>query len=199
MIQIIYKNIGDIIPYENNPRNNEKAVEYVANSIKVFGMKQPIVIDKENVIVCGHTRFEACKLLMYDQVPCIVADDLTDEQIKQYRLADNKVSEKAEWDEFALALELMNVEIDMSLFGFDKQTEEEIEKQKERTKRVEAMQLKAFEHYDYVVFAFDNEMDWLNIVNEFDLHKVDAGYGTTKKVGLGRVVDGKRLLEKIQH
>ena len=97
-MEIIYKNVDDLIPYAKNPRKNSKAVGYVANSMKEFGFKVPIVIDSNNVIVCGHTRLLASKKLGFDSVPCIVADDLTDEQIKAFRLADNKVSEKAEWD-----------------------------------------------------------------------------------------------------
>lgn len=80
-MQIVYKKINDLIPYEKNPRNNDDAVEYVSNSIKEFGFKVPIIIDKNNVIVAGHTRYKASKKLNLDEVPCIIADDLTDEQI----------------------------------------------------------------------------------------------------------------------
>lgn len=119
--QIIYKKIAEIKPYEKNPRKNDEAVEYVANSIKEFGFKVPIVIDKNGVIVAGHTRYKASKKLGIDTVPCIVADDLTDEQIKAYRLADNKVSEKAEWDYGLLEEELNGIsEIDMALFDFER-------------------------------------------------------------------------------
>ena len=118
--QIVYKNVNDLIPYEKNPRNNAKAVKYVANSISNFGFQQPIVIDSNNVVVCGHTRLLATKKLGIEEVPCIVTDDLTDEQIKAFRLADNKVAEKAEWD-----FDLLNEEIDdilsfdMEDFGFE--------------------------------------------------------------------------------
>ena len=97
-LQIVYKNISSLNIYENNPRFNEDAVEPVANSIKQFGFKVPIIIDSSNVIVAGHTRFKAAKQLGMDKVPCIVADDLTEEQIKAFRLADNKVSEFSSWD-----------------------------------------------------------------------------------------------------
>lgn len=97
-MNIIEKNLTDIKPYEKNPRKNDNAVEYVANSIKEFGFKVPIVIDNNGVIVAGHTRYKASKKLGLEKVPCIIADDLTPEQIKAYRLADNKVAEKAEWD-----------------------------------------------------------------------------------------------------
>lgn len=118
-IKIINKNIDDIIPYENNPRKNDDAVDVLANSIKEFGFKVPIIIDKENVVVAGHTRLKALQKLGYKNVPCIVADDLTDEQIKAFRLADNKVAEKSEWDFNKLDLELDEIDFDMTEFGFD--------------------------------------------------------------------------------
>ena len=119
-MEIINKKIDELIPYENNPRFNDDAVEYVANSIKEFGFKVPIVIDKDNVIVTGHTRLKASELLGLKEVPCIVANDLTEEQIKAYRLADNKVSEVAEWDFDLLNTELEDIlDVDMSVFGFD--------------------------------------------------------------------------------
>lgn len=115
MEQIVYKKIDELIPYEKNPRKNDKAVKYVANSIKSFGFKVPIVIDKDNVIVCGHTRYKASKNLNLNIVPCIIASDLNDEQLKAFRMADNKVSEQAEWD-----FDLLNDEIE-EIFSFDMQ------------------------------------------------------------------------------
>ena len=118
-MEIVKKHIEEIIPYENNPRMNEKAVEGVANSIKEFGFQNPIILDKHNVIICGHTRLKAAKKLGLEMVPCVVADNLTDEQVKAYRLADNKVAEKSEWDDDKLAAELNEIlNIDMSDFGF---------------------------------------------------------------------------------
>ncbi len=118
-MKIIYKNIEDIIPYENNPRHNDNAVEYVANSIKQFGFKVPIIIDKENVIVTGHTRLKAAEKLGMKEVPVIMADDLTEDQIKAFRIADNKVSEYSTWDNERLDLELEDINLDMSEFGFE--------------------------------------------------------------------------------
>ena len=119
-MEIINKKIDELIPYEKNPRLNDDAVEYVANSIKEFGFKVPIIIDKNNVIVAGHTRLKASKMLGLEEVPCIIADDLNEEQIKAFRLADNKVSEVAEWDFNLLDDELASFDtIDMSDFGFD--------------------------------------------------------------------------------
>lgn len=119
--------VDDLIPYENNPRKNDNAVSQVAASIKEFGFKVPIVIDSNNVIVAGHTRLKAAKKLGLKSVPCIIADDLTDDQINAFRLADNKVSELAEWDFSALEKELENIDIDMSAFGFEDMPEAEQE------------------------------------------------------------------------
>ena len=121
-MQIIEKRIEDLKVYENNPRNNDKAVNAVAESILQFGFKVPIIIDKDDVIVCGHTRLKASKKLGLDTVPCIVADDLTEEQIKAFRLADNKTAELAEWDVSKLEeelKELAEMDFDMSAFDFD--------------------------------------------------------------------------------
>lgn len=118
-------NIKDIRPYEKNPRKNNSAVAYVAESIKQFGFKVPIIIDKNNVIVAGHTRYKASKKLGINTVPVIIADDLTDEQIKAFRLADNKVAEQAEWDIDLLNEELEEIfDIDMTDFGFEVLEEE---------------------------------------------------------------------------
>ena len=118
-MQIIYKKIDDVIPYENNPRKNDEAVDYVAKSIKEFGFKVPIIIDKDNVIVTGHTRLKAAKQLGLKEIPTIMADDLTEEQIKAFRLADNKVSEFANWDFDLLNFELDDISnINMEDFGF---------------------------------------------------------------------------------
>lgn len=129
-VEIVNKNIGELVPYEKNPRKNKDAVQYVANSIKEFGFKVPVVIDKNNVIVAGHTRYMASKQLGLKEIPCIVADDLTDEQIKAFRLADNKVGEIAEWDIDLLNDELDGIlDIDMTDFGFDFSELEDEEKE----------------------------------------------------------------------
>lgn len=118
---IQYLPISEIKPYPHNPRKNEEAVVFVANSIEQFGFKSPIIIDKNNVIVCGHTRLLAAEKLGLNDVPCIVADDLTPEQIKAYRLADNMTASKSEWDIELLNTELLDLEsnFDMSDFGFE--------------------------------------------------------------------------------
>lgn len=121
-MQIIEKDPAELIPYENNPRYNDNAVPAVAASIKEFGFKVPIIIDKNGIIVAGHTRHKAALQLKLQKVPCIIADDLTDTQIKAYRLADNKVGELAEWNDDFMFLELSELDdlgLDMLQFGFD--------------------------------------------------------------------------------
>lgn len=111
--------IANLREYENNPRNNDSAVDAVAESIREFGFKVPIVIDGNNMIVCGHTRVKAAKKLGMETVPCIIANDLTPEQIKAFRLADNKTGELAGWDFAKLEEELSALDgFDMSAFGF---------------------------------------------------------------------------------
>lgn len=123
-MNIIEKNIQELTPYKNNPRKNDKSVDYVANSIKEFGFKVPIVIDKNDTIVAGHTRYKAATKLGMKVVPCIVCDDLTEEQIKAFRLADNKVGEFSKWDLDLLDEELDGIlDLDMSEFGFDLELE----------------------------------------------------------------------------
>lgn len=117
-MNVLIKKINEITPYENNPRNNENAVKYVAESIKQFGFKVPIVIDKNGVIVTGHTRHKAAKQLGLETVPVIVADDLTDEQIRAFRLADNKVSDYSIWDNKKLLEELDEIGFDI-FTGFE--------------------------------------------------------------------------------
>lgn len=127
--------ITDLKPYEKNPRMNDNAVPYVANSIKEFGFKVPIIIDKKNVIVAGHTRYKAAQQLGLETVPCIIADDLTPKQIKAFRLADNKTAEKAEWETEFLSDELKELlDVDMRAFGFEDvldDLEEELEAQED--------------------------------------------------------------------
>lgn len=131
MIKIIEKKVADLVPYENNARINDGAVEAVANSIREFGIKNPIIIDRDNVIVCGHTRIKACEKLGIETVPCVVADDLTDEQIKAFRIADNSTAQIAEWDLEKLQAELEDIDMDMVQFGLQEQIED-IEKEFEK-------------------------------------------------------------------
>lgn len=121
-LKIIYKSVEEIIPYADNPRKNDKAVDLVAESIQQVGFKNPIITDADGVIIAGHTRLKAARKLGLKMVPVIVADDLTPEQAKMYRLADNKTGEAADWDQEKLDKELEELYqagIDMSVFGFE--------------------------------------------------------------------------------
>jgi ParB-like chromosome segregation protein Spo0J len=117
-VEIIYKSTKEIKPYENNPRNNNEAVEKVAVSITDYGFRVPIIIDSNNVIVAGHTRYKAALKIGCESVPCIVIDDLTPEQIRAYRLVDNKTAEYSSWDFEMLEKELKSLDIDISEFEF---------------------------------------------------------------------------------
>jgi len=120
-MRIEMRPIADIRPYENNPRLNDDAVEAVAESIRQFGFRQPIVVDTEGVIICGHTRWKAAQKLGLEKVPVHVAKDLTPEQIKAYRIADNKTAELADWNYDLLPIELsqlQGMDFDLGLLGF---------------------------------------------------------------------------------
>ncbi len=121
-MKIELRPLAEVKPYEKNPRDNDAAVEAVAQSIRQFGFRQPIVVDGDGVIVCGHTRWKAAQKLGLEKVPVHVARDLTPEQIRAYRIADNKTNELAEWNLDLLPLEvaeLRDAGIDWSLLGFD--------------------------------------------------------------------------------
>ena len=121
-MKIIYKQVEDLQGYGNNNKiHSERQIKLIGESIKEYGFKQPIVIDRYDVIVAGHGRVEAAKLIGMEQLPCIVADDLTELQIRSYRIADNKLSALADWDEEALKIELEDISkvVDLGGLGFD--------------------------------------------------------------------------------
>ena len=128
-LSIVYLGVNEITPYEKNARLNNKAVDAVASSIKEYGFKNPILIDKDNIIIAGHTRLKAAQKLGIEIVPCIYADDLTDEQVKAFRIADNKTGEIADWDFDLLEEELQDLiggGYDISSLGFNDAELEEI-------------------------------------------------------------------------
>jgi site-specific DNA-methyltransferase (adenine-specific) len=121
-MEIKIKKINEIIPYEGNPRSNDAAIDAVAQSIKEFGWRNPIIVDKDHVIIAGHSRLKAAQQLGLDEVPVHVADDLTASQVKALRIADNKTAELAEWNYELLPIELKDLDdanFDLSLLGFD--------------------------------------------------------------------------------
>lgn len=111
-----------IVPYAKNPRHNESAIAKVAASIKEFGWQQPIVVDKEMVVIAGHTRLEAARQLGLKKAPVYIADHLTDTQVKAYRIADNRVGAEAKWDDQLLRLEMIDLRdanFELGVTGFD--------------------------------------------------------------------------------
>ena len=206
-MKIEYKNIEDIIPYENNPRKNEDAVDYVANSIKEFGFKVPIIIDKDNVIVTGHTRLKAAEKLGLKEVPVIRADDLNEEQIKAFRIADNKVSEFSTWDLEKLGLELEELgNIDLGLFGFEKLDEdnekieiEDIDGLVDIGDGGEKFAIELGEANNYVVLEFDTEAEWEKAQEVLNLQRVETKdkNPNIRRYGIGRVIKGAKIIEKL--
>lgn len=193
--------LSEIKPYKKNAKkHDETQIKNVMQSIKEFGVVQPIVVDRNNTIIIGHCRYEAMKRLGYDELQedWVKVVDLSEEQAEKLRLLDNKLNE-SEWSLDLLLDSIQNIDFSDYMLDWDIKDFEEKEKEKEKREKVfEEMQLKSFEHYDYIVFVFDNQIDWLNMVNEFGLKKVNAGYGTVKKIGLGRVVKGEKLIERLR-
>jgi len=116
-----YLEIDKIVPYARNPRKNQD-IDKVASSIKEYGFQQPLVLDKDNIIIVGHTRFSAAKKLGLKKIPCLIADKLTNAQVKAYRIADNRVAEESKWDNELLNLELIELQkdnIDLENLGFE--------------------------------------------------------------------------------
>lgn len=172
--------IDELIPYENNPRDNEEAVGYVANSIKEFGFKVPIVVDKHNVIVAGHTRLLASKELGLEEIPVVVADDLSYEQIKAFRLADNKTGEVANWDMDKLFDEIQELglsDIDMDDFGFD-----EIDNDIDLSEIYEEVEPKQQENVTPKLTRGSHSID----ISETDIEILDKKFHEYEALGDGR-------------
>lgn len=176
-MQVLYADPLDLIPYENNPRVNDYAVKKVLESIKEFGFRNPILVDADMVIIAGHTRREASILAGLEKVPYIVADDLTPEQVKAYRIADNKLAELSNWDEDMLKEELWGLqEADFSLevMGFTEMdlkelfTEEDEEPAKEKAPKEEKTTLPMLRFGSNSVRITEDELVMLsNRYNEY--------------------------------
>lgn len=176
-------NTSELIPYDNNPRFNEGAVDKVAESIKEFGFKVPIIIDNNNVIVTGHTRLMAAEKLGMEQVPVIIADDLTDSQIKAFRIADNKVAEFSEWDFDKLEIELeglanSDIDMELDLLGFDDFIEPEDD--------IEA------EEDDYEIEVPEEPKAKIGQVYQLGKNRVMCG-DSTKQEDVDKLMDGKQV------
>ena len=197
------KNIAvkDLIPYDKNTKKHDDVqINNVAESIKQYGFVQPLVVDKDNVVVIGHCRLLAAKKLKMAEVPCVCVEDLTEEQVKALRIVDNK-SNESDWLNDILELELPDV--DLSAFDFDfvldkKKDKEEIEGEVPFTEVLG-------EENNYIVLKFDNTVDWLQLESLVDLETVKAYSSRTDgkitknmtRAGVGRVVNGADFLNKL--
>lgn len=144
-MKVLYADPLDLIPYENNPRINDYAVKKVLESIKEYGFTNPILVDEALVIIAGHTRREAAILAGLEKVPYIIKDDLTPEQVKAYRIADNKLAELSTWDEEALKAELFELqELDypLEVMGFTEMDLKDLFEEKEEPKAKKAKEEK---------------------------------------------------------
>lgn len=207
--------IEDVIPYENNPRKNDEAVEYVANSIREFGFQQPIVVDSNGVIIVGHTRLKAAQVLGLKDVPVVVADGLSNNQVEAYRLADNKVSEFSDWNITKLNEELESIDwldIDMAAFGFDSGEMDQMLEQIEMDEAVNEYVTGEVpftryidEESQYVVLKFNNHAEWLQACSILNVQRVKSlptrKDGSENKdfqfTGVGRVLDGVQAFTDI--
>ena len=202
-IKITYKNIKELKPYKKNAKKHPKQqVEQIANSIKEFGFTQPVIIDSNNCVVAGHGRILGAKKAGLKEVPTVCLEELTEEQIKAYRLVDNKLNETG-WEDKLLKEELDELQrvFDMELFGFEGDI---IEQELEVEPEVPFTEI-LNEENNYIVLKFNNKIDWLNAMGLFGIEKVKA-YPTKKdgnkktfgdRAGVGRVIDGVKALERI--
>lgn len=203
-LNITYRPIKELKPYKKNAKKHtKKQVEQIANSIKEFGFTQPVIIDEHDCVVAGHGRILGAKKAGLKQVPTVCLDELTEEQIKAYRLIDNKLNE-SEWDSDLLKQSLDEImEMDMEAFGFELDVMEDMTMEVEpEVPFTEILN----EENNYIVLKFNNKIDWLNALGVFGIEKVQA-YPTKKngnkksfgtRAGIGRVLDGQQALERMQ-
>ncbi len=192
-----------ITPYHKNPRDNARAIDAVAASIEDFGFNQPIVVDKDKVIVVGHTRHAAALLLQLAKVPVTDCAHLTKAQVRAYRIADNRTNENSFWLEDELAGELLALtpEQRKSTAFTDEEVENlivDIADAVPVAGRIE-FSSELLESRNYVVLYFDNDVDWLSAKTHFNLKSVYSKRcnGKPWSKGIGRVVDGARYLRRI--
>lgn len=199
-MKVIDVDIDKVEPYKNNPRNNLEAIDKVADSLKEFGWQQPIVVDSDYIVIVGHTRLLAAKQLGYEKVPIVIAENLTDEQVKAYRLADNKVSEFSDWNSKALDKELDGIlNIDMSDFGFNLSFDEAMPEIEDETPPEIKFTEELLEENNYIVLKFDNSVDWLQAQTVFGMETVKALHSKPnfEAKGTGRVIDGAKALNNL--
>lgn len=204
-MKVVDLEVSKLIPYDfNNKEHDKEQVNMIANSIKEFGFNQPLVVDANNIVVVGHWRLLAAKELWLEKVPCIKLEDLSDEQVKKYRILDNKLNE-SDWAELNLRKDLDMLE-DMN-FGdleldkedlFPELFEELGDKKKEEEPEIKFTE-ELGEENNYIVLFFDDSVDWLQAQSLFGLETVDAldskeGY---RRRGVGRVINGTDFMNKL--
>ena len=192
-------NIDKIIPYHNNPRKNQ-AIDKVASSINEYGFQQPIVVDSNMVVIVGHTRLLASKKLGLKKVPIAIAD-LSKNQAKAYRLADNRTNEDSSWDEELLKGELLDLEDLIGKTGFeDSELEKLLEEPEPEDEPDVEFSEEIGEQHNYVVLYFDNDIDWLSAQTHFNLQTVSSKRSNGKpwSKGIGRVINGADYLTELR-
>lgn len=204
-MKVVDLEVSKLIPYDfNNKEHDKEQVNMIANSIKEFGFNQPLVVDANNIVVVGHWRLLAAKELWLEKVPCVKLEDLSDEQVKKYRILDNKLNE-SDWAELNLRKDLDMLE-DMN-FGDLELTKEDLfpelfeelgDKEKEEEPEIKFTE-ELGEENNYIVLFFDDSVDWLQAQSLFGLETVDAldskeGY---RRRGVGRVINGTEFMNKL--
>lgn len=199
-MEIVMRKVSELTPYGlNAKKHDDKQIMNVANSIKRFGWQQPIVIDERGVVVIGHCRLAAAKKLGLKEVPVTVASGLTEDEIKELRVADNK-SNESPWDLDLLADDIEGLNFDGFDFDFGFKDEEE-EKEEPEVMFTEELR----EEHNYVVLYFDNDVDWLQAQSLLDISpkmalstrkdgRINVG---SRKIGVGRVLNGAKALERM--
>lgn len=175
-MEIINKKLNEIKPYEKNPRRNDEAVEYVKQSIKEFGFKVPIVIDKNGTIVTGHTRYKASQELGLKEVPCVIADDLNEKQIQAFRIADNKVSDYSIWDNKLLLEELEDINFEIFTGFNESDLFEDIKKLEELDESDNEVITENAEGVVYTIQFKTQDIQLLNAVKELVKNSEDSIY-----------------------
>ena len=188
-----------IIPNERNEKKHtEQQIHRIARSIRKFGFIQPLLIDGKNGLIIGHARLAAARRLGMDTVPVLRKENLTEREIDELRILDNKLNESP-WNVEALKLhdKAFLIETGFNYNELDKLFKDVTLGEGDGEEALfEAMMLHEFEKYDYMVFVFRNELDWLNALQKFNLPRIALSWSSkTKKIGQGRVLDGKELLK----
>lgn len=192
--------IEELKPYVRNAKKHPQSqIENVAESIKKFGFVQPIVVDGGGCIIIGHCRYEASKKLGLEEVPCVMLEDLTDDEVRKLRLLDNKLNESP-WDRSLLEVEI--ADLDFSDFDVDWKLKEDEEEIKGQVKFSEVLN----EEHNYIVLYFDNDIDWLQAETLLNLPKVKAlltnkdgkESKSFRRMGVARVMKGSEAIRRIQ-